>query len=351
MASIREKARRKDGGGQWQVQIRRKGWPVQTKTLRTKRDAEAWARQTEAEMDKGHFVDQRTATKVTFRDLIKLYRDQVTANRPSENSRVSETLRLNYFLRENKALCAHSVLNLTPEHFIAWRDERLKQRNKQGKLIAPGTVKRELTTLRRVIDNKKRQLGLLINPVNTEDVKRPAVNDERDVRLTLEERLRLLEACEQPLTPWLRPLVELAFETGARRGNLLRLCWRNVCLQRRTALLRGIKNSRSPDKIINHMIGLTPRAVEILQHLPRDDERVFPISSNAARKGFNRARERAGVEHFRFHDTRHERVSSLFEAGWSMVQVMAQSGHRDPKSVKRYANISGEFLADALSKL
>jgi len=109
--------------------------------------------------------------------------------------------------------------------------------------------------------------------------------------------------------------------------------------------------SRSPEKIINHVIGLTPRAVEILKSLPRTDSRVFPMTANAFRLAFNRARAKAGVPHFHFHDTRHERTSSLFEANWSMVQVMAQTGHKDPKSVKRYANLAGDFLADQLAKL
>ncbi len=134
-------------------------------------------------------------------------------------------------------------------------------------------------------------------------------------------------------------------------GNLLRLAWDDVDLERKTALLRGIKNSRSPDKIINHLIGLTPRAVEILKALDRTDSRVFPMTENAFRLAFNRARAKAGVPHFHFHDTRHERISSLFEAKWSMIQVMAQTGHRDPKSVKRYANLTGDFLADELAKL
>ena len=53
MATIREKA-----PYQWQVQIRRMGWPNQNATFRTKKDAEAWARKAEAEMDRGLFVDQ-----------------------------------------------------------------------------------------------------------------------------------------------------------------------------------------------------------------------------------------------------------------------------------------------------
>ena len=37
MATVREK-----GPYQWQVQIRRKGWPNQTATFRTKKEAQAW---------------------------------------------------------------------------------------------------------------------------------------------------------------------------------------------------------------------------------------------------------------------------------------------------------------------
>jgi integrase len=75
------------------------------------------------------------------------------------------------------------------------------------------------------------------------------------------------------------------------------------------------------------------------------------MSPNAFRQAFARARKKAGLEHFRFHDTRHERVSSLFEAGWSDTAVMAMSGHKDPKSLKRYANLRPDHLADELAKL
>ncbi len=56
MATIREKTL-----GRWHVQIRRKGWPRQTRTFRTKRNAEAWARRIEHEMDGGLFVDHTEA--------------------------------------------------------------------------------------------------------------------------------------------------------------------------------------------------------------------------------------------------------------------------------------------------
>lgn len=286
MASIREK-----GPHQWHVQIRRKGWPYQTDTFRTKKDAQAWARKIETQMDQGQFVDQSIGRLTTFGDLIELYLVEVTDKRPSETSGIAERARLQRFLRDEKELCAYAVTHLQPEHFEAYRDRRLKEPARKSKIpkpdaktIAPGTIKRELTLLKRVIDYRKRRLGLQINPVNTEDVKRPVVNDERDVRLNKEELAGLLEACGNARNPWLLPFVEMGFETGARRGSLLNLTWEDVDLEGRTAILRGVKNSRSPDKIINHTMGLSPRALEVLKNLPHsEDGMVFPITSNALR--------------------------------------------------------------------
>jgi integrase len=354
MATIREK-----GPHQWHAQIRRKGWPYQTATFRTKKEAEAWARKIETDMDRGLFVDQSIGRQNTLGDLIELYLVEVTDKRPGEASRVAERARLQRFLRQEKQLCSYAAVNLKPEHFEAYRDRRMrepvrngKSAHKSGKTISPGTVKRELTLLKRVIDYRKRRLGIQVNPVNTEDVVRPVVNDERDIRLTVEERDRLFRECSRARNPWLRSFVELGFETGARRGSLLRLAWDDVDFVNRTALLRGVKNSRNPEKVINHTIGLSPRALEVLAELPRSlDGRVFPVTSNALRLAFNRARDRAGVPHFRFHDTRHERTSSLFEGGWSLIQVMEQTGHKDPKSVKRYASLKKSYLADELAKL
>ena len=346
MATIREKS-----PSHWHVQIRRQGWPFQSATFKTKIKAQIWARKIEADMDQGKFVDTSKARSTTLTDLIKLYIEKVTLHRPSENSRVAEKLRLEKFVREEKILCSYAIFNLTPDHFEDYRDKRLKQQNKSGKFISPGTVKKELNLLKRVIDYRMRWLGLHLNPLNATDVKRPAVNDERNLRLSSQEIARLLYYCKKSQNILLAPFVELGFETGARRGSLLRLEWDDLNLQKRTALLRAIKNSRSPDKIINHVMGLTPRAIEIFKSIPKTGKLVFPMTGNAFRKAFNRAREKAELTHFRFHDTRHEFISRLFEAGWDMGLVMKQTGHRDIKSVLRYANVSTDHLTEALAKL
>jgi len=341
-------------------------------------------------MIRGVHVDRTPAQRETFGDLIDRYIKEVTLQRPGEASRIAEEARLRRFLREEKALCSYAVAFLTYKHFEEWRDRRLTETVTRGKeggrgrykpvehvvklradgtpranaakpkappkpptTISPGTVKRELTLLKRVWDHSRKRLNLQENPISTDNVARPAVSDERDIRLDHGHIDQLLKECYAAENPFVGPLVEVAFETGSRQGNLLRLLWKDVDLEKRSAILRRVKNSRRPDEVRDIRIGLSPRAIEVLTALPRsaDEPRVFPISVSTIASAFKRARARAKADHFRLHDARHERVSSLVEAGWSDTEIMAQTGHLDPKSMRRYANLRETFLADKLAQL
>ena len=56
---------------------------------------------------------------------------------------------------------------------------------------------------------------------------------ERTRFLTEYEIQVLLEKCENQVTsPWLLPLVTLALNTGMRQGELLKLKWENLDLER-----------------------------------------------------------------------------------------------------------------------
>ena len=89
MATIREK-----GPAQWHVQVRRKGGPAQSKTLRTKKEAETWARDVENSMDRGIFVDRSPSEKETLKQVLERYVTEVTDKRPGQASRDAERARI-----------------------------------------------------------------------------------------------------------------------------------------------------------------------------------------------------------------------------------------------------------------
>ena len=70
---------RKRGSNQWQAQVRKKGYPLQSKTFRTKAAAEAWVRSIECEMDQGVFVSRNEAETTTLGELLDRYLIEFTA--------------------------------------------------------------------------------------------------------------------------------------------------------------------------------------------------------------------------------------------------------------------------------
>jgi hypothetical protein len=120
----------------WFVQIRRKGYQAEYKTLPTKDAAERWAREREARIDRGDDpVDQRALRSVAIGDLIDRYVREVT---PGKRSAESERLRLNK-MRQNK-FAALTIADLSVAAIMAYRDSR-------GATVKPGTVARELGLL------------------------------------------------------------------------------------------------------------------------------------------------------------------------------------------------------------
>ncbi|WP_169543589.1 tyrosine-type recombinase/integrase [Sneathiella aquimaris] len=319
----------KRGAYQWQAKVRKQGKPFQTKTFDTKREAEAWATIIESEMTRGVHVDRSLSERETLEDVIKHYKKEIA---PKHKGGDMEITRLDRFLRDEKFLCQYSMASLKPEHFEDYRDRRLKD----GK--APGTVKRELGLLHSVIEENRRRLGLLENPIA--HVKRPRVNDNRVMRFHGDDEQRLMTALDDCRNSWVKPAVILALETAMRRGELLSLQWEYVNLDTCVAHLPDTKNGEARD------VPLSSTAIRTLKALPRAiNGAVLPTTPEGLKNAFERARKRADLEHFNFHDLRHESISRLFEASWNVMEVAAVSGHKDLQSLKRYTNLKAADLA------
>ncbi len=97
MASIIER-----GPFQFQATIRRKGYKSQTCTHETRKDAEAWAKDIEAKMHRGHFLDDHLARSTTLNYCLTRYADEVT---PEKKGASQETSKINVIRR-------HPIANL-----------------------------------------------------------------------------------------------------------------------------------------------------------------------------------------------------------------------------------------------
>ncbi len=323
MASIR-----KHGDG-WQARVRRKGYPEAVRTFRSKQDAERWARSTEAEMDRGTYLDRSLAENSTLAEVLERYLQEV-------NPLLRGHAEGKYTLRamQRARIAQFSMAALTPQVVADWRNEL------SGR-IAPATVVRYLATLSAVINHARREWGIHVNnPVQM--VRKPSPPPGRRRVLSYDEEQRLLEAAApvERRSPWLRPALILAVETAMRRGELLSLRWTDVDLHRRVAYLRMTKNGDA------RFVPLSTRAVDVLTNLPRSaDGRVIPISAAALTKRFEAARDRAELTDFRWHDLRHTAATRIAPKLSNLIELSCVTGHKSMTMLKRYVHPEAEALA------
>jgi integrase len=328
---------RKRGPHRWQAQVRKKGYPPESKTFDTRAAAEQWAREVEHEMDRGAFVSRAEAESTTLGELLERYLEEAT---PLKKGAAPEAARIRALLRH--PLAQRIMSSLRGVDIARFRDERLRQ-------VSSGTVKRDLVILSHLFEVARKEWGIQArNPVR--DVKSPPNAKARDRRLCAgrdaedSEENCLLTACRQARNPYLLPIVRLALETAMRQGELIALRWEHVDLARRIAHLPETKNGEA------RTVPLSTAAVEVLRSLPRSlHGQVFPgLTTAAVKRAFARAVRRAGIEDLHFHDLRHEATTRFFERGLNIMEVASITGHKDLRMLRRYTHLKAEDLARKL---
>lgn len=371
---------RKRGPHQWEAQIRRRGFPAQSKTFNTKAEAEAWSQMIESEMSRGVWLSRSEAEATTLHDALDRYEREIT---PSKKSAAGERS----FLRIWRATAMSKSLMATirSTDVAKLRDQWLKE-------YEPSTVLRRLAVLSHVFTIARKEWGMesLSNPV--ELVRKPRPNDARTRRIVVDapqlgssdvvednlqrnasdgELERVLAASGSTLLP---SVVWLAVETAMRRSEIVSLRWEHIDLERRVAHLPSTKNGSSRD------VPLSSRALNIFfalqkvdgeqeeggSNLTVEDGQVFRIRCDAVTRAFERAVVRARnvylsdcknsrkkpdpryLTDLRFHDLRHEATSRLADI-FPLHELTKITGHKDPRMLMRYYHPRAEDLAKRLA--
>ncbi len=345
----------------WKVSIRKKGFPPQYKTFRTKAEALEWAAVIESEMVRGIWRDRSRAETTSVADLLDRYAREILPDKKSRQGPESVIRILTA-----SELGRLSLAALSPEALAIYRDRRLKTVSKKtGRIMTSQTVRHEIALLSRVITHAIKEWGFPLphgNPCL--QIKMPAQATARTRRLINDEEKRLLAECDKSRNPWLRSVVIFAIETAMRAGEIVEtwkqdpsgaldadgkrlqvkvsvgLQWADVDLKKRTAHLPKTKNGDA------RTVPLSSRAVATLEALPRNlNGQVFGTTYEGVHQAFVRACRRATINNLRFHDLRHEATSRLFEKGFNPMEVSAITGHKTLQMLKRYTHLRAEDLA------
>lgn len=244
------------------------------------------------------------------------------------------------------------------------RGERRKIRLKDGKhrlgdLVSSATVNRTCTQpLREIILRAKKVWKVAIADVDfskhmlkepQERVREASRGEEADIMAQLGRGYDVA--------------VEFAFLTGCRRMEIIGLEWSRVDLfSRRFSVIgkgdkeRVIPMSDAVHALLMKQVGHHERAVFTYvaartlkaQGLIRGQR--YPLTEAGLKTAMRRAVPKAGIENFRFHDTRHTAGTRALRAS-NLRVVQKLLGHSDIQTTTKYAHAMDDDLRAALNAI
>ena len=319
--------------GKWRVEIRKKGYPKIYKSFFDVKDARRFTREVESQMERNVFEDYSGAAGTSLKALLIKYREEITSKKRGFRE---ETSKINYFINHKIAL--NSLMRLRSNHIY-------KLKNELSETRVAATVNKYIHLLSHTWTTARKVWGIALpmqNPFELVSLDKEA--PPRDRVLTKQEYAKLLEACKLSNLPWLKDLVEFAYLTGARQGEILNLKRADVDFEKKVCTFYKTKNGK------DRTIPLPDAAISILKKY-RFGPLVFNVLKRRLRKHFDIAKKRAGIENFRYHDLRACFCTNALLAGWTIAQVAAVSGHEDWQQLKIYSRIKAHDLVDKINTI
>lgn len=227
------------------------------------------------------------------------------------------------------------------------KGEKVKVERKTERSLS--RVNRELAFLRRILNIAQQEGWIRRNPFHAgESLISKAHERERQRILSRAEEKALLAACETPKRQHIVPILIAALDTGARRGELLSIRWRDLDVRSGKITIHGTKTEQT------RIVGMTPRLQRELIRLreerkPAATDRVFGLTD--IKRAFTAARSAAKIQGLRFHDLRHTFATRLIEADVPIATVARLLGHSDVKMTYRYVNLTEDSIERAVTAL
>lgn len=333
--------KRKDGSVGYTAQIlRKKGGAIvlrEAKTFDRRREAEAWIRFRETELDKPGALERAKAPSNTLANAIDMYVKE------SEKS-----------IGRTKAQCLKSIkeyaianmdcATIRSEHITAFARELLAGDRQ------PQTVGNYISHLAAVFRVARPAWGIPLDQAVMKDAQivlgklgTISKSAERDRRPTLPELDKLMEHFidRQKRAPGSAPMhkiIAFAIFSTRRQEEITRIKSVDLDKSHSRILVRDMKHPGQ--KQGNDVwVELPPEALRIIESMPRRGDRIFPYGTNAISAAFTRACKLLEIDDLHFHDLRHEGVSRLFEMGRTIPLAASVSGHRSWNSLQRYSHL------------
>jgi len=278
------------------------------------------------------FAERLYAGRVTFQTLCNEYLADPKIQRQATHEKKANwvTKRFVPYFGGNTP-----IKSITQGQIESYLEARLKDKGYLGSSLKISTTNRELACIKHMFTWGTRRGYLENNPARF--LQQEPEDNVRDEILEPDQYISLQDHTEE----WLQPINQTAYYTAMREGEILYLTWPKVDLKKGFIRLTAEDTKTKEGRIIP--LTFTPALLQLFRDLfknrPLHTDRVFlrnnqPIG--CIRSGFERARTKAGITNFRFHDLRHTAITNMRRAGIDHLTIMKITGHKTMVCFTRY---------------
>jgi integrase len=222
--------------------------------------------------------------------------------------------------------------------------------SKELETLAPGTVKRQLNTLKACFNDAVKSGLIDKNPCSGADKFR-GIN-RRQRFLDTEEMLKLLAAAEKS-APWLADLILWFLHSGMRKSEAMGVQWPDIKSLPNGSVIVELNKTKSGE---GRQVICTKTMRDIIERqklLKKDgDDRLFPHAAITVRRRWVKVREEAGLSDVVMHDLRRTHATHAVTAGVDLRTLAGRMGHSDLDMMqKHYAALMGSAAEEAADKI
>lgn len=317
----------------------------------TKREALEWER---------NFLQQKSADlNMTFETFVHQYitdvQGRIKESTWSTKEHILYKKLVPYF--GSKKMC-----EIQSKDVIAWQNEMLNHRDKDGKSYSPIYLKTLHNQLSAVFNHAVRHYHLSANPAAQAGNMGKAKNGEMSY-WTKEEYQKFSQVImDKPLSFY---AFEMLYWCGIREGELLALTSADFDFVKGTVTInKSYQRIKERDVITDPK---TPKSNRVIQmpaflceemqeyiktlYAVQPTDRIFPVTKSYLYREMERGSKAAGVKRIRIHDLRHSHISLLIDMGFSALAIADRVGHESIDITYRYAHLFPTRQEEMANKL
>lgn len=319
--------------GKFRAWIRLKGWPSESKSFDTRREAKAWGDERERQLRQRRLDHP----DLLIDEVVGKYLKEIAPLRKMARSHAAHDVP-----SFRKRLRGLTLSGLTGTGLTKWVLSNTD--------VSASTRNWHLCRLYGVLKQAEQHWGIEI-PWKDMDRCRKKLSalgyiepaGQRSRRVSDAEIERIKASLCREVTVRMRDIIDFCVQSSMRISEVCRIEWGDLNERDRTIVIRDRKHPTR--KFGNHcVVPLLNGSFETLMRQPKRALRIFPHDPTNVSMKFRLAADKAGLSDVVLHDLRHEGISRLFELGFQIQEVAMVSGHTNWKTLLRYTHLRPESL-------